>query len=562
MSSDFVGAVRALLVPLAPENEPALLEHVRSDLDGRGVAEADQANWLRVELNKWREEGVPSTAFKALMKAAIYQGGPPSRTLMFATEAIVADDAWLAMARRLSERYFDTHADLVSRYLLDHDFARQLLAQSAWMARLAATDRMSASEICRLIGARDSRLLRRWDVVQKILSGLGVAPLLSLAEVQDTYRQDVEAEPELLGDLNQRGSIDFTAKTAKGLGCDGELSEWLTDLIVTDLHDPYLLILHYQMIIQEHHEHPPTFAYEFKPRGQAVEWLAQQYRDAGIPVAQNAFLNNAKATLRFDSGWVAGRTDHARAARGMASILAAMESLGGLARKEIASRIRALLRRHIRLREQADGPLPHTLPALDAAQLGTLFNAIAAANSSTTGIAEQRLVDAFGVSRHPKAEGWAYRGLGDSVFAPNLPRRKCGDCEFELALQAGPAIRAYEAHGGTLSPVYVEDHLRTLTAILGQRSEDLSAVAPIGDWSIQVVFVSHGTVGVLPDELLVETPFGQASVALEYMTFAAAADELLASPDLVEITDEHFRGRLNSEFVHPRVRERVIGLLQ
>ena len=63
------------------------------------------------------------------------------------------------------------------------------------------------------------------------------------------------------------------------------------------------------------YDHPPTFAYEFTPRGQAVGWLAQNYRDAGIPVAGSAFLNNAKAIRRFDSGWVAGRADHGDAGR-------------------------------------------------------------------------------------------------------------------------------------------------------------------------------------------------------------------------------------------------------
>src|SRR3546814_11849064 len=76
------------------------------------------------------------------------------------------------------------------------------------------------------------------------------------------------------------------------------------------------------------------------------------------------------------------------------------------------------------------------IAALDVEQLALIFAAIAEGNTATTGIAEQRLVDCYGVHRHPREEGWSPRGLGDSVFAPNLPRRKCGDCEFERATQA------------------------------------------------------------------------------------------------------------------------------
>jgi len=264
---------------------------------------------------------------------------------------------------------------------------------------------------------------------------------------------------------------------------------------------------------------------------------------------------------RLDSGWVAGRADHARSASALSALLSSIEPLGGLARKEVANRLRALLRRHIRLREQANGPLPNAIAALDVEQLALIFAAIAEGNTATTGIAEQRLVDCYGVHRHPREEGWSPRGLGDSVFAPNLPRRKCGDCEFERATQAAPSIVAYEAHGGQLSGLYVEDHLTTLKEIIRRRSEDLAAVAPLEDWEVQVIFVAHGVVGEVPQACEVVTDYGVATVALGYMTFEEVRHALEGADGLEEIANANFTARLNSPFVHPRIRQRVAALM-
>lgn len=561
MSSEFIAAVRGLLIPLAPERERHLLELVAGHLTDLGVEQADHADWLTLELGRWRQAGRPSNQLKALIRTMIFSAQLPHQTLMFRAEAVAEDQLWAVIARRTADRYFEMHAALVGRFLLDHDFARQLLAQAGWMARLAELDRMSASEISRLVGARDDRLAQRWDVIQKILSGLGLAPSISTAQVQEAFGNDSENEPELLGDLDFAGSIALTAEAAKNLGCSGTIEDWLIDIFVKDLHDPYLLIMHYQMIILEYFDHPPTFAYEFTPRGQAVDWLAQNYRDAGIPVAGSAFLNNAKAIRRFDRGWVAGRADHARAASALAALLASLEPLGGLARKEIANRLRALLRRHMRLREQADGPLPNAIPALNEAQVMSIFAAIAEANSATTGIAEQRMVDCYGVLQHPRHDGWVPRGLGDSVFAPNLPRRKCGDCEFERATQAAPSIVAYEAHGGRLSALYVEDHLATLKEIIRRRSEDLIAVAPLENWAVRVIFVSHGVTGAVPENCEVETENGVVTAVLEYLTFEAVSNAFPADQALAEIANANFTDRLNSPFVHPRVRQRVTELM-
>src|SRR3546814_16903492 len=117
------------------------------------------------------------------------------------------------------------HNSLVERFLLDHDFARQLLAQSGWMARLAQLDTMSASELSRLVGARDDRLAERWDVIHKILAGLGLAPSISTGQVKEALGLARKNEPDLLGYLDFAGSIVRTEHATKKLGRSSKIEE-------------------------------------------------------------------------------------------------------------------------------------------------------------------------------------------------------------------------------------------------------------------------------------------------------------------------------------------------
>lgn len=172
---------------------------------------------------------------------------------------------------------------------------------------------------------------------------------------------------------------------------------------------------------------------------------------------------------------------------------------------------------------------------------------------------EQRIVDCLGVLRHPVEDGWSHRGVGDSVFAPNLPRKKCGDCEFELASRDDPQIIAYEAHGGQLSPPYVADHMSSLERVVRARAEDLAAIRSLDDWSVKVIFVSHTTAGQLPEQHAIATDIGALAVELEYLTFADVANELIAG-GTPELFAHVLTAPLDSPYVHPRVRGRVLEL--
>ncbi|WP_422001936.1 hypothetical protein [Roseovarius mucosus] len=556
MSYDLRAAIRGVLLPVTASREQQFLDAVEAYLDGIGVAQ-DKASWVNLQLRRWKRDGSPTASFRAFVRQMLYAEGRDPVTFVFDSVDGPNGPAYLKAAQLASNNFFDLHASLVSSHLLPHDAARQILSHAGMIARLAVEEQMTASEISRLITVRDNRFSLNWRAVQAILSKLGCAPSLSLEQAQQTFQSDSAAEPELLGDLDISGSIERVALIAESLGCKGDFVEWLTDLFVTEFHAPYLLLLHYQLLIQDSFDHAVTYAYEFKPRGQIATWLTQEYIGAGIPVARNAFLNNAKATLRFDQVWVTGRTDSPRSATALANILEAVENMGSLAKDELASQMRGLLHRYLRVEsERHGGALPHIVPDLTAVQAEALLKAIGRGNTNSTGILEQRLVDCFGLCKHPEHE-WASKGLGDSVFAANTYRRKLGDIEFELPVRPNPRSVSYESHGGHLTEPYVRDHLDSFEYVLGVRQEELETIAPLVGWQFEVVFVAHTFDRNMPTQLEISG----CNVVLRYVTFEDAANGLTDVAHLALI-NENLVAPLNNGFVHPRVRERALAFIR
>lgn len=555
MSYELRAAIRGILLPVASSREDEFLNAVSNALDGIGVAD-DKASWINLQLRRWKRDGSPTTPFRNLIRGLLFTDGRDPITFMFDSVDGPNGDAYREAAQKASTDFFRLQSTLMSAHLLQHDAARQILAHSGMIVRLAVEEQMTASEISRIITVRDNRFALNWRTVQVILARLGCAPTLSLEEIGDTYDADTEAEPELLGDLDIEGSIERVAEVAESLGCREDFAGWLTDLFIHDFHAPYLLLLHYQLLIQASFDHAVTYAYEFEPRGQKGDWLTTKYVEAGIPVARSAVLNNAKATLRFDQVWVTGRTGHLRSATALANILEAVENMGALAKDELASQMRGLLHRYIRVQsEQNAGGLPHEVPTLTLPQAVKLLTEIGNGNTNTTGILEQRMVDCFGLVEH-NAAGWSTKGLGDSVFAANTFRKKLGDIEFELPERPNPRSVSYESHGGHLTTPYVQDHLDSFKYVLTLRRDELETIAPLGGWQFEVVFVAHTFDGGLPAN---STPLG-ADVALRYVTFADVA-ATLGVPAHLPLVNEQLVDRLNNGFVHPTVRERALALL-
>lgn len=555
MNYELRAAIRSILLPVAASREAEFLREVSNRLDAIKIKD-DKANWIKVELRQWKRDGKPSNRFAGLVRDILYKANRDPVTYMFDSVDGPNGKDYILAAEHLRKSFFKLHGQLEKKHLLTHDAARQILSHVGMITRLAVEERMTASEISRLIAARDKRFSFNWRIVRALLSACGCAPNLESDDAKKTFKEDTEAEPLLLGDLDILGSIEQVATVARDLGCRGDFGEWISDLLLADFHAPYLLLLHYQLLIQARFDHAVTYAYEFKPRGQTATWLTGAYTRAGIPVAKNAFLNNAKATLRFDHVWVAGRTDNLRSATALANILEAVENMGALAKDELSSQIRGLLHRYLRIKsEEHGGGLPHPVTHLTQIQAKSLLENVAAGNTNTTGILEQRMVDCLGQVERDGL-GWSSKGLGDSVFAANTFRKKLGDIEFELPERPNPRSVSYESHGGNLTAPYVQDHLDTFEFVLGVRRDELETIAPLTDWRFEVVFVAHQFDAGLPTHA---APLG-ANVAIRYVTFREAAKKL-SNPTYLTLLNQYIIDPLNSGFVHPRVRNRALVLM-
>lgn len=539
-----------------------MIEYAEAHFEGIGVAKEDRPSWIEVELRRWEADRSPSAEYRSLVRRILFELGREPPSPMFEAYEGPNGTRYLNAAERMANRYFHIQRAFVDRYLFGHDAARQLISHSASLVRLCIDERMSASEICRIASVRDPRFRLNWKAVQEILRQLAILPAVDLNAAEQTGAADKDAEAALFADLDLRGAIEKVGETAKGLGVRGEFAEWLADILINDLHSPYLLILHFQLLSQDHFDHAVTYAYEFNPRGQVAAWLTERYIAAGVPVAQNAFLNNAKATLRFDRTWVTGRTDNLRSASALASLLETMEELGATAKHELAAQIRALLERYLRVKaEEVAGAVPHEVAPLNAEECPQLLAEIAAGNTGTTGILEQRLVDLHAARSFDIADGWVGKGLGDSVFAPNTFRRKFGDVEFLLPVREEPKMEAFESHGGRLTAPYVQDHLHSFKRVLKHRYDELNALAGLGDWGLRVTFVAHSFGDGLPHQSDIEIDGQQAKVMLRYVSFADLAGELDGVEGIEEHLNEFLVRPVNGKYVHPQVRLRLHELL-
>lgn len=555
MSHEFRAAALSLLIPCDVRCEKALLDWIGEQLLAMGVEEADQPSWIKSELSQWNSLHGPSRELVALIKRAIYDPQRNPVTFVFPTLGTSdSENNKKSACLKLSEKYVSLHSKL-RQTMLSHEESRLVLSYSGLIITFAIDHLMSASETSRVLGARDRRLALNWYPVKAITDACGCSRKFDLTQVRESFGETTEAEPSLLADLPIAEAIRYVGFIGTSIGCQADLTAALDDLLLGARHDPYLLILHFQLSSLSNCDHAVTFAYEFSPRGQAADWLIAQYQEASLAVASNPYLNNAKALLRFDRSWAWGRSDYLVQAHALVTILEEIESLGPLPKAELARYVRALLRRVMRISWEAQqGGIAYAIPTLDDANALALFNAIGTANSGTNGILEQRMVDTVTSSRHPD---WAVRGKGDSVFAASTFRKKLGDIEF-LQIHGGqPQLIGYESHGGRITGSYVAGHIASFEAILKLRLEELEAAAPIDQWSLTSVFVSHSWAEGLPAQQIIQIDGVAVTLNLRYETFA----ELAGDDAAIAHFERDFADPLNQYHVPPSVRARAMDML-
>jgi hypothetical protein len=239
----------------------------------------------------------------------------------------------------------------------------------------------------------------------------------------------------------------------------------------------------------------------------------------------------------------------------LVALLESLESLPHVTRRQLARLFRAWLYRVIELETSTAIPLPDSLTA---GEVERVVSFVTANESNTQGVLEQRIVDGLAVLAFG-GDGWRPRGIGDSVNASNLSRRKLGDVEF-ANVDDRTAI-ALEAHGGHLSLTYVRDHQRSLARIVDHRlSESWSALDDPSAWKIRVIFVAHSRdVSGLPTKEFIH----KVEIHYEYWDYQRLVQEAASRTTRIG-DDASFRSNsvapLNSRTTRQSVRDKFLSI--
>ncbi len=515
-------ALRLLLLPARASSEEKCAEVLRLRFAQERVVEDDYLNWVKLHLGKWAEtEKIPEQLSTALKEILL--------------------DADGASGKRTGDAYERLYRKLRTDHTLAHDECRAFLSHAFLIQDLATIDRLSAAQISKLLAQRDGRVRFSRQSVGDFLDILGIPPKLSERQLQELVYLDHSEEPAYFADADVAASAAIVADAASQLGFVGDFEALLRALYVETqpaTFTPYLQILHYQCVIAEFFDHALTDLYEFAPRGAAAQWLFGQYPES-MATAGNPFLNNAKSVERVSISWVRSKRVAERpGAAALLALLEGLEAMGFAARRELARSVRLWLHRMMRLSE----PLLIQVPeAFDLPTWSRLLKAAANANTGTFGVLEQRIVDAAATWAFEEAGGWRARGVGASVNATNVSQRKIGDCDFQNSNLR--QLKAFEAHGGNLSDIYVAEHLRTMRKIVPARAEELSGIADLSEWDGTVVFVAHTiTAAAIAGPFVVSG----LSISVQSKTYAEVVEQLLQ-----DVTAEHL-----NRFILAPIREK------
>lgn len=554
MSLSLDAAIRTLLLPVKPGTGDEYAQRAEDILNDIGVVE-DHADWVNLETAEWESAGTPSAEFQTFVRRLIYSPGEAPETFALDVSAIANPASAAAVLSAFASRYFEMHERIMEDEKCDNRQSRRILSHTHSLVLLAAGDKMTASRVYAMMLKDGVVLGRSWSTPRYILDRCGITQTVDVPNVTNVYDQDALGEPDLLGDLDLKGSIVYVAQVCEKFGYSGDLEGQLRTLFIDDLHPPYLCMLHFQLTIQSLFNHRLTNAYEFEPRGERVLWLAEKYNSAGLNVGLSPFLNNAKAVDRLDEAWASSKKKRERhAARALVDLLLELDCLSDPSRTAAGQYLRTLLHRMIRITYEAGRALAQAIPAIDAAMAFRLLNGVAGGNTGTRGVVEQRLADCIALFEAGDLKDWKLRGFGDSVFTTNTSQKKLGDAELKHAKDT--RVVAIEAHGGRLTEKYVQDHIFTMRQVLPMRMAELEDRAPLADWQLELQFIAHDLDAGMTENLIIDG----LPVTIRYRRF----DEFRGFPvdaDFVRIVSEHFTAPLNAVHVHPRTRGVVLGLI-
>lgn len=535
-------AVKLLQLPITEDEinqgVTKLIDSISTDIYGR---EIDYAYQLETSFSTWNESGQPDSVLKDAVKLLLESTKISERGEGFS-----------------SNEYFKLFRDLLpEQKAIDGSLSlqtmRRVLSQSLFITSMFIDEEMSCSQVSRVLSSFESRYIPS-EASSKVASAFRIKPSVSKDEVRAIIQTDRENAEKNFPDAHLSESYQI---------CEQLCQLWVPELtIITELKNlshpelransyyPYIQILHWATLVVEKYDHPVTYLYEFSPRGEAANTL---FKEAYPNVStQNPFLNLAKAVHKLDYSWLENRTESG--AYALVNLLNKIDSLPRRARKEVSKVLRSWILYFIQLE---DTPLefPQFEVAFDAQTARLFSKAVNAAETYTQGVIEQRLVDALALLAFD-GEDIAVRGIGDSVNASNLSKKKMGDLEFlNVALKQSLAL---EAHGGQVTPGYVYAHLASLARVLELRQSDNPEMRDEKDeWAINITYIAHEFADNLND---LPTEVSEFTVSHEFWSYEKLTEKAFsrASNDkIAEIFNTHVRDALNSRSVRQAVRDKA-----
>lgn len=528
-------AIRVLLLPIAPALEDVTLAEVASTLDNGGIATVDQPEFLRLSRESWKSTGKIEPLFAKAIESALAINDSNLKTSFCAG-------------------YLSLHSELQEKLALSFHEASLLLSNLRLIAHLAISERMTAAKIAKVLCSTDERLRISWREVHKVLSTFRLAPSLNLSAVKKVYEVDREFEERFFADANIQEACHLVGEKANELNFKGDLGQLLLILSgETTAFPPYLQMLFFQCLIAEFYDHRLSVLYEFYPRGKLAEWVFEKF--VGLDIKGNPFLNNAKSVDVLNLSWARSKIKPPsllKPAMALTQIISGIDQMSYADSHELSAWLRRWILRYLRLQFGAKTQLPKKV---ERKNVILLLNSIRTEQSKTAGIIDQRVVDVISMMRHPAEDGWRMRGVGDSVNASNISRKKLGDCDFQNPQKK--VVVAYEAHGGILTEVYLKGHMRTLERVLAERTQEMQGIADIKEWQVEVVFVAQGFKLEQPKSI----KFGEVLVKISFLSFSDFIDSVdVMANSFCKIFNENVIKHLNAPRTPDSARLRFLSL--
>lgn len=444
---------------------------------------------------------------------------------------------------------------IAKTYTLESHDAVKLGSQLALVRTLSNEFQYSASSITTILKSKIEVERLNTYLVQDLSKYVAPGANITKENVDRIFEDDSRLSPIVFADSDIEdivATLNYTARTLNMPSIGSRFSALAG-------HEPYIQMLHWQTILVEFQDFDPSLLYEYSPRGVVAKHLFGKHEAIGLGTGGNPFLNNAKSAYAADMQWAMQKKPAQRGlAIGLSDTLQALKFQSYQGRKSMATLLRWAIHKTLDIKESQDSNLIPSLGDNDRnaslEKIKSWLDYVAVSNTESRGIFEQRSID-YAVACLFAADTMEFRGLGDSVNASNLSRSKFGD--EEVIDSNNCVIKAFEPHGGTLTQVYVDEHLRSMSKVLLNRSEALEMVAPISEWDFNVIFVAHAM------DLKAQTHnISGAEIQVSFLTYEELLEQIEDGAHSPELFNELVVGALNKAGVSSSLRAKALEYLK